>query len=93
MRHFTPITACIVLSAALSLAPAVSVAQRGANSPFPGGENPDGSLKPHARVLQDFARAAPRVLAAPVRAVALPGSTDDYYRAPLDTLIALYQTF
>jgi endo-1,4-beta-mannosidase len=54
---------------------------------------PDGSLKPHARVLQDFARTAPRVLAAPARAVTLPGSADDYYRAPLDTLIALYQTF
>ena len=29
-----------------------AAAQRGANSPFPGGENPDGSLKPTARLTE-----------------------------------------
>jgi endo-1,4-beta-mannosidase len=54
---------------------------------------PDGSLKPHAQALHAFAHSAPSVLATPPRTVTLPGSADDYYRAPLDTLVALYQTF
>lgn len=32
----------------------VSAAQRGSNSPFPGGENPDGSLRPAARLSRLF---------------------------------------
>jgi hypothetical protein len=39
--------------------PAASLAQRGgANSPFPGGENPDGSLKPSARLQRLFSQDA-----------------------------------
>ena len=39
--------------------PAVLAAQRGgANSPFPGGENPDGSLKPSARLQRLFSQDA-----------------------------------
>lgn len=38
-------------------APAVANAQRG-NSPFPGGENPDGSLKPTARLQRLFTQDA-----------------------------------
>src|SRR6185369_6693617 len=44
--------------AVLAALPAVAVAQRGANSPFPGGENPDGSLKPSARVQRLFSQDA-----------------------------------
>ncbi|HEY4133420.1 MAG TPA: hypothetical protein VGM50_22565 [Gemmatimonadaceae bacterium] len=41
------------------LVPAVAFAQRGgANSPFPGGENPDGSLKPTARLQRLFSQDA-----------------------------------
>ena len=34
--------------------PAIVTAQRGGNSPFPGGENPDGSLRPSARLSRLF---------------------------------------
>lgn len=41
------------------LVPAVAIAQRGgANNPFPGGENPDGSLKPSARLQRLFSQDA-----------------------------------
>lgn len=43
--------ACIVGAAPLA-------AQRGANSPFPGGENPDGSLRPSARITRLFTQDA-----------------------------------
>ena len=36
--------------------PASLLAQRGANSPFPGGENPDGSLRPTARLQRLFSQ-------------------------------------
>ncbi len=39
-------------------APGSLAAQRGANSPFPGGENPDGSLKPTARLNRLFSQDA-----------------------------------
>ena len=46
----------LVLLAAL---PTLGLAQRGgANSPFPGGENPDGSLKPTARLQRLFSQDA-----------------------------------
>ena len=38
----------------LALAPSALLAQRGGNSPFPGGENPDGSLRPSARLQRLF---------------------------------------
>jgi hypothetical protein len=40
------------------LAPIAVQAQRGANSPFPGGENPDGSLRPTARLQRLFTQDA-----------------------------------
>lgn len=47
----------IALAAALAVAPQVLSAQR-ANSPFPGGENPDGSLKPTGRLQRLFTQDA-----------------------------------
>jgi hypothetical protein len=38
------------------LVPGLLTAQRGANSPFPGGENPDGSLRPTARLQRLFSQ-------------------------------------
>ena len=50
-----PFRALVLLAAA----PALALAQRGgANSPFPGGENPDGSLKPTARLQRLFSQDA-----------------------------------
>ncbi|MGH7619318.1 MAG: hypothetical protein ACREPM_19040 [Gemmatimonadaceae bacterium] len=46
---------CLIIAALL---PASAVAQRGANGPFPGGENPDGSLKPAARLTRLFSQDA-----------------------------------
>ncbi|HEY9229377.1 MAG TPA: hypothetical protein VIP11_22200, partial [Gemmatimonadaceae bacterium] len=41
---------CVAALACVALVPTWATAQRGgANSPFPGGENPDGSLRPSAR--------------------------------------------
>jgi hypothetical protein len=43
----------------LAAVPSLANAQRGgANSPFPGGENPDGSLKPTARLTRLFSQEA-----------------------------------
>lgn len=47
----------ITLALTLACAPATLLAQRG-NSPFPGGENPDGSLKPTARLQRLFSQDA-----------------------------------
>ena len=47
---------CVV---ALVLASSTALyAQRGANSPFPGGENPDGSLRPAGRLQRLFSQDA-----------------------------------
>ena len=54
---------------------------------------PDGSLKPHAEVLRDFAATDPRVLAAPRRAVTLGISPDEFYQDPTGHTIALYNEF
>src|SRR5690349_3073528 len=43
---------------ALAIAPAIAAAQGRANSPFPGGENPDGSLRPSARLQRLFSQDA-----------------------------------
>ena len=53
--HRTLVLALVVLAAI----PSWARAQRGgANSPFPGGENPDGSLKPSARLQRLFSQDA-----------------------------------
>jgi hypothetical protein len=45
----------LILSA-LAIAPAMASAQGRGNSPFPGGENPDGSLNPSARLTRLFSQ-------------------------------------
>jgi len=53
-RRFQPPVLALLL---LAIVPAWTLAQRGgANSPFPGGENPDGSLKPSARLQRLFSQ-------------------------------------
>jgi len=47
---------CVVILALAS--PHTLYAQRGANSPFPGGENPDGSLRPTGRLQRLFSQDA-----------------------------------
>src|SRR5215475_16162953 len=46
------------LSIATLLAPVCLSAQRGGTVPFPGGENPDGSLRPTARLTRLFTQDA-----------------------------------
>ncbi len=60
LRHPTlPLAArTAVLISALSLGPLTAHAQRGGNSPFPGGENADGSLKPTNRLQRLFTQDA-----------------------------------
>src|SRR5437899_1378835 len=41
-----------------AVAPISVAAQRGAGGPFPGGENPDGSLRPSARLTRLFTQDA-----------------------------------
>src|SRR5438045_2817342 len=51
----TPLLSLILIAAV----PSWTLAQRGgANSPFPGGENPDGSLKPSGRLQRLFSQDA-----------------------------------
>lgn len=53
----------------------------------------DGSLKPHAQVVRDFARSAPLVNENPPRTVNLEMSPDDYYRDPMRHCLSLYHRF
>lgn len=53
---------------------------------------PDGSLKPHAEVIKQFAATQPTVQPAR-RTVSLDVTPQDYYKAPLEHAIRLYQTF
>ncbi|NWG18257.1 MAG: cellulase family glycosylhydrolase [Chloroflexi bacterium] len=53
---------------------------------------PDGSLKPHAQVIKDFAAQRPVVKEA-VRRVPLDITPDEYYRAPLAHLARLYEAY
>lgn len=53
---------------------------------------PDGSLKPHAEVIRKFAATNPVVNTNP-RKLALDVTPDQYYEAPLDTMIRLYQNW
>lgn len=54
----TRTTRAVVIALGSCLAVSTAHAQRGANSPFPGGENPDGSLKPSARLTRLFSQDA-----------------------------------
>lgn len=53
---------------------------------------PDGSLKPHAKVIQEFARSKPQVKPIPAYAQ-LSIDAEEYYKEPLGHLIDLYQQY
>jgi endo-1,4-beta-mannosidase len=53
---------------------------------------PDGTLKPHAQVLHDFAQTRPTVQEAS-RVVTLDISPDEYYRAPIQHAARLYEGY
>lgn len=59
---------------------------------FFGMVRPDGTLKPHAQVLRDFAQTHPTVQAAS-RAVTLDITPDEYYRAPAEHVARLYESY
>ncbi len=53
---------------------------------------PDGSIKPHANIIRDFAAAKPIVKEA-IKSVDLPMSPEEYYRAPAENATRLYREF
>lgn len=53
---------------------------------------PDGSLKPHAKVIQEFARTNPQVQPIPEYA-RLTVDPDEFYKEPLGYLVDLYQQY
>jgi len=54
---------------------------------------PDGSLKPHAQVIKDFAATHPMVCTEPPRRVTLDITPDEFYQAPQEHLTRLYDQF
>jgi endo-1,4-beta-mannosidase len=53
---------------------------------------PDGSLKPHAKVIQEFAKTSPQVKPIPDYAK-LTVNADEFYKEPLGHLVDLYQQY
>ncbi len=53
---------------------------------------PDGSLKPHAKVIQEFAKTNPQVQSIPEYA-RLTVNPDEFYNEPLGYLVDLYQGY
>jgi endo-1,4-beta-mannosidase len=53
---------------------------------------PDGSLKPHARIIQEFAKSKPQVKPLPTYAK-LTVDPDEFYADPLSHLVELYKQF
>jgi len=53
---------------------------------------PDGSLKPHAKVIQEFAKTYPQVKPIPDYAK-LTVNPDEFYKEPLSHLVDLYQQY
>jgi endo-1,4-beta-mannosidase len=53
---------------------------------------PDGSLKPHAKVIQEFAKLKPQVQPIPEYAK-LSVNPDEYYKDPLGCVVDLYQQY
>jgi endo-1,4-beta-mannosidase len=51
---------------------------------------PDGSLKPHAKTIRDFAATNPMVKPA-TKVITLPYASSDYYENTLEKLLTLYQ--
>jgi endo-1,4-beta-mannosidase len=54
---------------------------------------PDGSLKPHAQVLKDFAATNPVVLDKPSRPVELDITPEEFYQSSAQHTVRLYQKF
>ncbi len=54
---------------------------------------PDGSLKPHAEVIKQFAATNPTVDPNPTRTVTLDVTPDEYYANPKDHAARLYQDY
>lgn len=54
---------------------------------------PDGSLKPHAEVIRDFARSKPTVRTEGIRRVQLDITPEEYYNDPTGHLVRLYQAY
>jgi len=59
---------------------------------FFGMVRPDGSLKPHAKVIQEFAKTMPQVKPIPDYAK-VKVNADHFYKAPENYLMDLYQTY
>ena len=53
---------------------------------------PDGSIKPHAKIVRDFAATQPIVKAA-IRSIELPMSADEFYRDPARNTVKAYRKF
>ena len=53
---------------------------------------PDGSLKPHAKVIQEFAKTNPQVKPIPAYAK-LTVNADEFYKEPLGYLVDLYEQY
>ncbi len=53
---------------------------------------PDGSLKPHTKVIQEFAKTKPQVKPIPAYAK-LTVNPDEFYKEPLGHLVDLYQEY
>jgi endo-1,4-beta-mannosidase len=53
---------------------------------------PDGSLKPHAKVIQEFAKTKPQVQPIPDYA-RIEIDPDEFYREPFGYLVDLYQQY
>jgi endo-1,4-beta-mannosidase len=66
--------------------------QNSVHERFFGLVRPDGSLKPHAKVIQEFAKTKPEVKPIPSYAK-LTVNADEFYRDPLPHLVDLYQNY
>jgi endo-1,4-beta-mannosidase len=66
--------------------------QNAVHERFFGLVRPDGSLKPHAKVIQDFAKTKPQVQPVPEYAK-LNVNPDEFYKEPLPHLVDLYQKY
>lgn len=66
--------------------------QNAVHERFFGLVRPDGSLKPHAKVIQEFAKTKPMVQPIPEYAK-INITADEFYKEPLGNLVDLYQTY
>ncbi len=66
--------------------------QNSVHERFFGLVRPDGSLKPHAKVIQEFAKTKPQVKPIPAYAK-LTVNADEFYKEPLPHLVDLYQGY